>query len=140
MFSLNTAKVFDGPWAEVVRLTGRRFARPSAGFGLDVPAPAVEEDKGGRDVLADRTGIMLGGGITARFGRGLTSFGTSEPPIASWDDTTATGFIASLVTGFDSDVVASGFARGVLKLNGMGTVGTMRPTPGVVALSSADGR
>jgi hypothetical protein len=83
VFSLNTARVFEGPWAEVVRLTGRRFARPSAGFGLDDPAPAVEVDKGGRDVLADRTGIMLGGGMIARFGRGLTSFCTSVSPIAS---------------------------------------------------------
>jgi hypothetical protein len=85
VFSLNTAMVFEGPWAEVVRLTGRRFARPSEGFGLDDPAPAVEVDKGGSDVFADRTGIMLGGGMTARFGRGLTSFGTSASPITSWD-------------------------------------------------------
>jgi hypothetical protein len=100
----------------------------------------VEVDKGGRDVLADRTGIMLGGGMTARVGRGLTPFGTSASPIASWDAAIATGFIASLIAGCDSDVVAGGFARGVLKLNGIGTVGIMRAIPGVVDLSSAVGR
>ena len=40
----------------------------------------------------------------------------------------------------DSDVVADGLVRGVLKVNGIGTVGIIRPTPGVVDLSSALGR
>jgi len=78
--------------------------------------------------------------MTARFGRGLTSFGTSASPITSWDDAIATGLTILFVTGSGSEIVAGGFARGVLKLNGMGTVGIIRARPGVVDLSSAEGR
>jgi len=72
VFSLKTANLFDEPGPAF--LLGRRPATPSAGFGLEPPAPAVDVDKGGRDVLAARTGILLGGAIVALLGSGLTSF------------------------------------------------------------------
>jgi hypothetical protein len=104
------------------------------------PAPAVEVDRGGRDGFPDRTGIMLGGGMTARFGRGLTSFDISVSLTTFCDDEPiVTGMEASLSACASSDDVAVVFALGVLKLNGMGTVGIMRAVPGVVDLSSAVG-
>ena len=97
-------------------------------------------DNGGSDVFVDRTGIMLGGGMTARFGNGLTSFDTSVLIIASCDVVATAPLLESMGSRVDSDIAADGFARGVLKLNGIGTVGIVRPTPGVVDLSSALGR
>ena len=129
-FSSKTASVLAGPVPEVVRLAGRRSAIPSEGFGLEAPAPAVAETaRGGRDDFAARTGILLGGAILALFGSGLTSFAvlSAEPPCA----VAFAKVDVSVGTRNVESWVAVTFERGVVKLNGMGTVGVMRDMLGV---------
>ena len=46
----------------------------------------IEADRGGKDVLVARTGILLGGAMTARLGNGLTSFDDSSVAISSTVD------------------------------------------------------
>lgn len=111
-------------------LIGRRPARPSAGLGFEAPAPAVEVDEGGRDVFAARIGILLGGAIVARLGNGLTSFNGAATKLSSYtDEVRAAGSIS--VDDMEA-FGAIGLARGVLKVKGMGTVGTIRAVPDVV--------
>jgi hypothetical protein len=114
----------------VVRLAGRRSAIPSEGFGLELPAAGAVG--GGSKVLAARTGILLGGAILDRLGRGLTSFFT----FPAWPPCTESVLIAegpggSIARDAADSCVTATFDRGVVKLKGMGTVGVILDVLGV---------